>query len=51
MFRVHIIVTNVRVSERRSSAGDDSQYYMHKPCPGSFSISKANLIFPENNPL
>jgi len=40
MFRDHIIITNVQVSEHRYSAGDDSKYCMQRLRPERFSISK-----------
>lgn len=40
MFRVHTRVTNVQVSECRSSAGDDSEHSVHMLHSGNFSICK-----------
>lgn len=40
MFRDHIIITNVQVSELRCSAGDDSKYCTQRSRLERFSISK-----------
>lgn len=40
MFRFHTRVTNVQVSESRSSDRDDSGYSVHKLHPGTFIICK-----------